>query len=223
MSSRPQRRSSGTQLAWAEPGKAPYGNVRILELSKTLAGRLAGQMFADQGAEVFLERDPANASTDLDDTYFDRGKVLLPVGALSDTSSADVIIVDGEAPVDRLPHQIVLRITAALPGDEMYGNLPADAHEDLLSALVGFYTDMSLTGPLFGKPVIYMPLPLCSVYAAVNGAVAVAASLFDRTRTGQGRDIIASRIAGGLSAIAALNLRIGGLPPNFMPVVISEI
>jgi crotonobetainyl-CoA:carnitine CoA-transferase CaiB-like acyl-CoA transferase len=208
------------QLAWAEEGKAPYAGVRILELSTQMAGRLAGQLFADQGAEVFLAR---NGASDLDDTYFDRGKVVLPAGALRDTSSADVIIVDGDAPVRRMPHQIVLRITAAVPGDEVYGHLPADADEDLLSALVGFYTDMSLTGPLFGNPVIYMALPLCSVYAAVNGAAAVAASLFDRTRTGQGRDIIASRIAGGLSAIAALNLKTGGLPPHFMPVEITEI
>ena len=211
------------QLAWAEPGKAPYGNIRILELSQQLAGRLAGQLFADQGAEVYLERDPANPSTDLDDTYFDRGKILLPPGALSDTSSADVIIVDGEAPVDRLPHQIVLRITAALPGDEMYGDLPADAHEDLLLGMVGFYTDMALTGPLLGRPVIYMSLPLCSVYAGVNGAVAVGAALVDRVRTGLGRDIIASRLAGGLSAIAALNLEVEGLPPNFMPTVIGGL
>jgi crotonobetainyl-CoA:carnitine CoA-transferase CaiB-like acyl-CoA transferase len=213
----------GRQLTWAEPGKAPYGSIRILELSKTLSGRLAGQMFADQGAEVFLERDPAKASTDLDDTYFDRGKVLLPVGALSNTSSADVIIVDGEAPVDRLPHQIVLRITAALPGDEMYGHLPADTHEDLLNAMVGFYTDMALTGPLLGRPVIYQGLPLCSVYAGVNGAVAVGAALVDRVRTGLGRDVIASRLAGGLSAIAALNLKVEGLPPNFMPVDIAGV
>ncbi len=135
---------------------------------------------------MYLERDPANPSTDLDDTYFDRGKILLPPGALSDTSSADVIIVDGEAPADRLPHQIVLRITAALPGDEMYGDLPADAHEDLLLGMVGFYTDMALTGPLLGRPVIYMSLPLCSVYAGVNGAVAVGAALVDRVRTGLG-------------------------------------
>ena len=208
------------QLAWAKAGKAPYAGIRIFELSTQMAGRLAGQLFADQGAEVFLARIGPSG---LDDTYFDRGKVVLPSGALGDTSSADVIIVDGDAPVRRLPHQIVLRITAALPGDEVYGHLPADAHEDLLSALVGFYTDMSLTGPLLGNPVIYMPLPLCSCYAAVNGAAAVAACLFDRTRTGLGREITASRLAGGLSAIAALNLRTGGLPPHFMPVEITEI
>jgi len=208
------------QLAWAKSGKAPYAGVRIFELSAQMAGRLAGQLFADQGAEVFLAR---TGPSSLDDTYFDRGKVVLPSGSLNDTSSADVIIVDGDAPVRRLSHQIVLRITAAVPGDEVYGHLPADAHEDLLSALVGFYTDMSLTGPLLGKPVIYMPLPLCSVYAAVNGSAAVAACLFDRTRTGLGRDIIASRIAGGLSAIAALNLRTGGLPPHLMPVDFTEI
>jgi crotonobetainyl-CoA:carnitine CoA-transferase CaiB-like acyl-CoA transferase len=220
VSDKAQAQQVAEQLAWAKEGKAPYAGVRIFELSTQMAGRLAGQLFADQGAEVFLAR---SGPSGLDDTYFDRGKVVLPSGTLSDTSSADVIIVDGDAPVRRLPHQIVLRITAALPGDEVYGDLPADAHEDLLNALVGFYTDMSLTGPLLGNPVIYMPLPLCSVYAAVNGSAAVASCLFDRTRTGLGRDITASRIAGGLSAIAALNLRTGGLPPHLMPVEFTEI
>ena len=145
VSDQAQAQQVAEQLAWAKAGKAPYAGVRIFELSTQMAGRLAGQLFADQGAEVFLAR---SGPSGLDDTYFDRGKVVLPGGALSDTSSADVIIVDGDAPVRRLPHQIVLRITAALPGDEVYGHLPADAHEDLLSALVGFYTDMSLTGPL---------------------------------------------------------------------------
>ena len=30
----------------------PYDGIRVIELSKTLAGRLAGLLFADQGAEV---------------------------------------------------------------------------------------------------------------------------------------------------------------------------
>ncbi len=36
----------------------PYSGTRIIELSQTLAGRLTGLLFADQGAEVLVERDP---------------------------------------------------------------------------------------------------------------------------------------------------------------------
>ena len=96
VSDQAQAQQVAEQLAWAKAGNAPYAGVRIFELSTQMAGRLAGQLFADQGAEVFLAR---SGPSGLDDTYFDRGKVVLPSGALSDTSSADVIIVDGEAPV----------------------------------------------------------------------------------------------------------------------------
>jgi crotonobetainyl-CoA:carnitine CoA-transferase CaiB-like acyl-CoA transferase len=204
-----------------EAGPAPLATVRVIELSQTLAGRLAGQLFADQGAEVYVER--TEPSKLLDDTYFDRGKRLLPSGGLDDTSSADVIIVDGDAPVDKLPHQIVMRVVAALPGDEVYGFLPADCSEDLVNALVGFFTDMSITGPMLGRPVIYTPLPLCSVYAGVNGSIAVVAALVDRTRTGLGREVLASRLAGGLSAIGALTITDEGLPPHLRPIQIGGL
>lgn len=202
-------------------GPSPYAGLRVIEMSQTLAGRLAGQLFADQGAEVY--RADAPPVEGLDDTYFNRGKFIVPADAVDDTSSADVIIVDGEAPVDRQPHQIVMRVVAALPGDEVYGHLPADCSEDLVNALVGFFTDMAVTGPMLGRPVIYTPLPLCSVYAATNGAIAVAAALVDRTRTGLGREVHASRIAGGLSAIGALTITEEGLPPHLKPIQIGGL
>jgi crotonobetainyl-CoA:carnitine CoA-transferase CaiB-like acyl-CoA transferase len=188
----------------------PYAGIRIIELSKTLAGRLAGQLFADQGAEVLIERESGYA-LDEHDEYFDRNKTALPPGGLADTASADVIIVDGEATVDRAPAQIVLRVTAALPGDEAYGHLDANCSEDLINALVGFFTDMGTTSRPLGRPVIYTPLPLCSVYTGVAGAIGVAAAMADRTRCGQGREVTASRIAGGLTAIGAMSFTTEGL------------
>ena len=216
-----QADAQGLRASSGATGSLPLATVRVIELSSTLTGRLAGQLFADQGAEVFAER--GEPSPDLDDAYFDRGKMLLPVGGLSDTSSADVIIVDGEVEVDRAPHQIVMRVFAALPGDEAYGFLPHDCSEDLINALIGFYTDMSITGPMLGRPVIYSPLPLSSVYAAVNGSIAVCAALVDRTRTGLGREVHASRIAGGLSAIGALCITDEGLPPHLQPIQIGGL
>ncbi len=218
----PAGAQAAEQAAWgAGTGDAPYGGVRVIEKSALLTGRLAGQLFADQGAEVFVDRSAP--SPVLDDAYFDRGKVVVPAAALADTSSADILIVDGDAAVARLPHQIVMRVVAALPGDETYGFLPPDCDEGLLSAIVGFYTDMSLTGPMLGRPVIYTPLPLASVYAAVNGAIAVSAALVDRTRTGLGREVHASRLAGGLSAIGALTITDAGLPPHLRPIQVGGL
>ncbi|HRH85791.1 MAG TPA: CoA transferase [Rubrivivax sp.] len=218
----PAAQAQGMQPAAAgATGKSPYADVRVLELSQTLSGRLAGLLFADQGAEVYAVRD--RPSGKFDDTYFDRGKKLLPAGGLNDTSSADVVIVDGDLAVKRLPHQTVMRVVAALPGDDAYGDLPADCSEDLISAVCGFFTNMSVTGPMLGRPAIYTPLPLSSVYAGVNGAIAVAAVLVDRERTGLGREVHASRIAGGLSATGALALTSSGLPPHLAPIVVGGL
>ena len=194
----------------------PYQGIRIIEKSTTLTGRLIGLLFADQGADVFLER-AAGTPPGEHDGYLDRGKAAVPVGGLTETTSADVLIVDGNAGVVRADRQIVLRVTAALPGDEVYGHLAADCSEDLLNALVGIFTDMLTLGRLLGRPVVYTPLPICSVYAAVNGAIAIGAALADRERSGKGREIVASRLAGGLSAIGALTLTSSGIAPHLAP------
>jgi crotonobetainyl-CoA:carnitine CoA-transferase CaiB-like acyl-CoA transferase len=214
--------AKGTPKSWKSGHHLPYYGIRIIELSNTLTGRLAGLLFADQGAEVFVGRPPGY-KPDEHDEYLDRNKKAVPLSALSDTSSADIIIVDGDAAVKRLPAQIVLRVTAALPGDKTYGHLPADCSEDLLNALVGFYTDMGTTSRILGRPVIYTPLPLCSVYAGVNGAIATAAALVDRERCGSGREVFASRIAGGLSAIGALALTSEGMPEHLAPADLTGV
>jgi hypothetical protein len=136
--------------------RLPYHDARIIEKSSTLTGRLIGLLFADQGAEVFVER-PIDEEPGEHDVYLDRGKVAVPPAGLNETSSADVIIVDGDTTADRRPSQILLRVTAALPGDEAYGHLAADCSEDLLNALVGIFTDMAAFSRALGRPVIYMP------------------------------------------------------------------
>lgn len=200
----------------------PYAGVRVVESSATLSGRLVGLLFADQGASVQCSNASARGGQEVD-SYLDRGKQLVTSSALADAGHADVVIVDGDAAVPRRPSQIVLRVTAALPGDEHYGHLPANCREDLLSATLGFFTDMALTGPVLGRPVIYSPLPVSSVYTGVNGAVAVAAALARRLRTGGGCEIVASRLAGGLSAIGALAVTNSGLPPHLAPAPRAKV
>jgi crotonobetainyl-CoA:carnitine CoA-transferase CaiB-like acyl-CoA transferase len=202
--------------------RLPYHDIRIIEKSSTLTGRLIGLLFADQGADVFIG-GVSHTTPGEHDAYLDRGKTAVPPKALADTSSADVIIVDGDEPVDRAAAQIVVRVTAALPGDDVYGHLASTCSEDLPSALVGIFTDMLPLGRVLGREVVYTPLPICSVYAGVNGAIAAGAALVDRERTGTGREIIASRLAGGLSAIGVLTLTSRGIPPHLAPARISGL
>ena len=96
---------------------------------------LAGLLFADQGAEVLVIDPKEGADVD---SYLNRSKIACSHADLT-PSSADIIIVDGDDAVERLPHQIVLRTCAALPGDERFGHLPHDVDEDYLSALTGFF------------------------------------------------------------------------------------
>jgi crotonobetainyl-CoA:carnitine CoA-transferase CaiB-like acyl-CoA transferase len=103
-----------------------------------------------------------------------------------------------------------------VPGDEEI-DLPWDASDDLLNALVGFYTDLGVTSRLLGNDVTYTPLPLCSVYAAVLGVTAVCAALADRQRSGAGRAIVIPRLAAGLSAIGVLAMELHGIEPHLMP------
>ena len=194
--------------------RLPYEGVRIVEKASLLSGRLAGLLFADQGAEV-LVLDPAEGE-DVD-SYLNRGKIAISESDVA-LDSADIIIVDGEDnSIARLPHQIMMRTVVALPGDARFGHLPHDIDEDYLSAITGFFTDMDMMGWL-DRPVTYTPLKLCSIYAGLIGANACAAALVDRLRCGQGREIHASRIAGGLSAIGALCLKQTGLPAHLEPV-----
>jgi hypothetical protein len=118
-----------------------------------------------------------------------------------ESTTADILIVQGNEPVTVKPWQILVRVLAALPGDSSYGHLPADCSEDLLSATLGFFTDMALSAKALQRPVIYTPLPLSSVYAAVIAAVSVGAALTERWRSGSGCEIYASRLAGGLAAM----------------------
>ena len=145
--------------------KLPYEGVRIIEKANLLSGRLTGLMFADQGAEV-LVIDPKEGE-DVD-SYLNRSKIGIKASDVS-MSSADILIVDGsDDSIPRLPHQIMMRTVAALPGDTRFGHLADDIDEDYLSALTGFFTDMDMMGWL-DRPVTYTPLKLCSIDVAQKG------------------------------------------------------
>jgi crotonobetainyl-CoA:carnitine CoA-transferase CaiB-like acyl-CoA transferase len=193
----------------------PLQGIRVLERSNTLAVRLAGLLLADQGAEVFALDHDLLADDEID-AYLDRGKKLLRPDVLDSIQDSDIVIQNGPPPDHPTAWVISLGFTATVPGDPDL-NLPDDASDDLLNALVGFYTDLGITSRLLGRDVIYTPLPLCSVYAAVLGATAVLAALTDRQRSGMGRSIVVPRLSAGLSAIGVLAMDLGSIAPHLLP------
>jgi len=193
----------------------PLQGIRVLERSNTLAVRLAGLLLADQGAEVFAFDHDLLADDEID-AYLDRGKKLLRPDALASVGDSDIVIQNGPNPGHPSDRVISLGFTVTVPGDTDL-NLPDDASDDLLNALVGFYTDLGVTSRLLGREVIYTPLPLCSVYAAVLGATAILAALTDRQRSGMGRSIVVPRLSAGLSAIGVLAMDITGIAPHLLP------
>ncbi len=186
-----------------------------MEAGTTPAARLAGVLLADQGADVFSLDHGRPSNEGLDD-YLDRGKLLLPAAVLPSVQEIDIIIAGSETIARSNDAQISLSFPAVAPGEVEF-DLPPDASDDLLNALVGFYTDLGVTSKLLGNSVTYTPLPLCTVYAAVLGAVASMAALTDRERCGTGRDIVIPRLAAGLSAIGVLALDVQGLEPYLLP------
>jgi crotonobetainyl-CoA:carnitine CoA-transferase CaiB-like acyl-CoA transferase len=193
----------------------PLQAIRILETGTTAAARLAGLLLADQGAEVFSLDHGRPSNQGLDD-YLDRGKFLVPAAVLSSFEEIDIIIAGSEPSARSANSQISLSFPAVAPGDVEF-DLPPDASDGLLNALVGFYTDLGITSKLLGRSVTYTPLPLCTVYAAVLGAVASMAALADRERCGAGRDIVIPRLAAGLSAVGVLALDLEGLESYLVP------
>lgn len=171
----------------------PLQGIRVLERSNTLAVRLTGLLLADQGADVFALDHGRLADGEID-AYLDRGKKLLHPEVLASIQDSDIVIQNGPI-LDRHSDGVIsLGFTATVPGDPNF-NLPDDTSDDLLNAHVGFYTDLGVTSRLLGRDVIYTPLPLCSVYAAVLGATAVLAALTDRQRSGVGRGMHTFEIA----------------------------
>jgi len=63
----------------------PYAGVRIAETSATLAGRLAGLLFADQGAQVRCSNASTRAGQEID-ACLDRGKQRVAPSSLADDS-----------------------------------------------------------------------------------------------------------------------------------------
>jgi crotonobetainyl-CoA:carnitine CoA-transferase CaiB-like acyl-CoA transferase len=199
--------------ATAVPSSAAgaFAGVRVLELTKGIAGRTAGMLLADLGADVVRASDDRpDTERDPGGLCWDRGKVLAPLHGTSIgelrrlTAAADVLLTDLR-PGEIGGHWASPRSSIAASPRLVHAWLPPyaargqwrDLPDDplLLAAVGGFADHFPAVADVPVAPVV----PTVSYIQGAVGAAAIAAALVGRGADGPGRCVTVS----GLHAIAA--------------------
>jgi crotonobetainyl-CoA:carnitine CoA-transferase CaiB-like acyl-CoA transferase len=196
----------------AEPSTAgPFAGVRVLELTRGIAGRNAGMLLADLGADVVrASDDQPDTERDPGGLCWDRGKVLAPLHGTSTSqlrrlaAAADVLLTDlrpaelaghWASPADARAASPRL-VHAWLPPYAAHGRWSDLPDDPLLLAAVGGFADHF---PAVADVPVAPVVPTVSYIQGALGAAAVAAALVGRGADGPGRCVTVS----GLHAIAA--------------------
>ena len=224
----------------------PLAGTVVVDLSRALAGPHAGQMLGDQGARVIKVETPgtgddsrgwgppfAGPEDDPQSTYYlsaNRNKESIALDLKSEDGvatltamlkRADVLIENFRAGVlDRLgfsttalaelnPRLIVLSIT----GFGHDGPEAARAGYDQIAQGEGGLMSITGSGPDDFQRV---GVPIADLLAGIHGAYGVLAALLERERTGRGKVVRTSLIAGmvGIHAFQGTRATIGGMTPE---------
>ncbi len=185
--------------------------ITILDLSTGPAAALATQIFSDQGARVIRVVEPeAPLFRDGGFVIWDRGKERTAIDFDIDvdkfdslTAGADVLVEDF-APSD--PRQKMVAydrlaaikprlVTCSLTAYGKHGALKDDPPiEDLVLARMGVLGGM----PGFRPPPVHVVHPLPTVGSAILACLGIASALLAREKTGRGRSVETSMMAGAL-------------------------
>ncbi|HXZ34467.1 MAG TPA: CoA transferase [Thermodesulfobacteriota bacterium] len=216
-------------------------NVRILDLSRMLAGPYGSMLLGDLGAEVIKIEEPAGDFTRTPAQYHMGG-----IGAyfLAINRNKKSVVIDLTTPEGRgVFHDLVkvsdvvfdnLRPAALKKVGADYETLKRISPKIISCSVSGFGQDgpdrdlpaydltiqarggaMGITGEKDGAPA-RMGLPMGDLGGGMFAAYAIAAALFDRERTGQGRRLDVSLLdcQASLLTYMATYHSIGGLIPK---------
>jgi crotonobetainyl-CoA:carnitine CoA-transferase CaiB-like acyl-CoA transferase len=195
----------------AEPSTAPFARTRVLELTRGIAGRTAGMLLADLGADVVrASDDEPDAERDPGGLCWDRGKVLTPLhgtgtGELRRLAAAADVLLTDLRPTEMDGHWASSRSSRAASPQLVHAWLPPYAargrwrdlpDDPLLLAAVGGFADHF---PAVADRPVAPVVPVVSYIQGALGAAAIAAALVGRGADGPGRRVVVS----GLHATAA--------------------
>jgi crotonobetainyl-CoA:carnitine CoA-transferase CaiB-like acyl-CoA transferase len=228
--------AAGQPLANREPAaaeagwKGPLAGLRVIDLTRVLAGPLATQFLGDLGAEILKVEPPGRGDETRgfapfvggESHYFlglNRGKRSLvidlrkPEGAdllRQLVGTADVLIENFRPGVmDRLglgPAALMALnprlIYCAITGFGLTGPLSQMPSFDIVTqAMTGV---MSVNGEA-GQPPVKLGLPIGDMSGGIFGAIGILSALHERSTTGRGRLIDASLYDGTMSLLGYLS------------------
>lgn len=203
----------------------PLRSVRVLDLTRVLAGPLCTMMLGDLGADVIkVERPGAGDDTrgwgpPFDErgesAYFlsinrNKKSVAADLSLPADRALVESLLVDADVVVDNFKRGMLARYR--LDPDEMCAKYPRvvwctvtgfgpesdrPGYDYVVQAERGW---MSITGEVTGEP-MKVGVALADVVAGKDAAIATLAALVERGRSGQGRHVTTSLAQ---SAVAAL-------------------
>ncbi len=196
----------------------PLAGLNVIDFGWYYAGPMAAMLLADQGANVIhITKPGASELPDQQYQALNRNKKQLALDlktqegrdqAMALIEKADVVIENFRPSVMKrlgLDYANVKKRNAGL----IYLSLPGFASTDIkhrdtqawegvLSAASGHFRHFSLFREMLGYPPLYTPVPVCSVYGSINGAVAIMAALIAREKHHQGTVIEVPLVLGGL-------------------------
>lgn len=190
----------------------PLDCIKVVDFGQYIAGPLLAGLLAEQGADVTHVDPPGGPRGVVDLSFLTRParSVTMDLSVESDLIDARELINASDVVIENFRPGVMERLglgstelTRRNPG-LIYCSLPGFGSGDeraacpgwegvVMAAAAGYSTDLP-TGlipderdPAF--PIVFSSLPLGSIFAALEGAVAVAAALVARERDGLGQTI----------------------------------
>jgi len=195
-------RASAQERVWSGTGDGPLAGIRVVDFGQYVAGPLLAMLLADQGADV-VRVDPRGGprwDSPVNAVLFrGRRNMVLDLADPADRARADTLIATADVVIENFRPGVADRLgigPAASLGRNpglVYVSMPGFAANDpradvpgwdgVVMAATGAYFVPEIEGPAFSA------LPLASVFAAAEAAVAVMGGLIARDRDGLGQHI----------------------------------
>ena len=224
-------------------GEGPLSDLLVLDLTRALAGPHAGMMLGDLGARVIKVESPAGDDTrgwgppfigdegERESTYFmaanrNKESLVLDLKAADDREvlerlvvRADVLLENFRVGVmDRLGFSVE-RLHELNPGLVVM-SITGFGHDGPEAARAGYDQIAQGEGGLMSITGTEVPtkvgVPIADLIAGMNGAFGVLAALHERSRTGRGRVVRTSLLAGmvGVHAFQGTRWTVAGEVPG---------
>lgn len=204
--------AGGGSRLWRErAGTGPLSGVRVVDFGQFIAGPMLAMLLADQGADVIRIDPPGGPRmTSRANAALLRGRrsIALDLKSAVDRQRAIKLIADADVVIENFRPGVMRRLglgseeVASFAPQAIYCSMPGFGSDDARAGLPGWEGVVMAAGGGYSlsglrisggapadAPPAFSAVPLASVFAAIEMAMAVAASLIARDEDGLGERI----------------------------------